>query len=361
MLQEIESNLAASVLIVDDQEMVKNLLARLLSKFGYETLTASNAGEAVQRMKQHPCEAAILDIHLPGKDGIQLLREMKASFPETAIIMMSAAQEIETALLALKLGAYDYITKPFHQKAVESCLQRALEKRELLIRSRAYQKSLQRQVKERTRDLEEALARIEFTYDATIKALGAALDLRDSETENHCLRVAGFVLKLARSVGIEDSRTLRDIEWGAYLHDIGKIGIPDAILMKPGRLTAEEREVIKQHPLLGYRLLNRIRFLQGAAELVLAHHEWYDGSGYPRGLAGKDIPLSARLFAVADTIDAMTSDRPYRKALPVEAVGKELMKLAGIQFDPVIVEAFLLIPKEEWGDNGAPAQSGAAS
>ena len=361
MLQEVESSLATSVLIVDDQEMVKNLLARLVSQFGYEAVPASNAEEAMQRLEEHPCEAAILDIQLPGKNGIQLLRELKASHPETAVIMMSAAQEVETALMALRLGAYDYITKPFHQKAVESCLQRALEKRDLLIRSRAYQKSLHRQVTERTKDLEEALTQIEFTYDATIKALGAALDLSDSETENHCLRVAGFVLKLARSMGIEDAKALRDIEWGAYLHDIGKIGIPDAILMKPGKLDPEEREVIKQHPLLGYRLLNRIQFLRGAAELVLAHHEWYDGSGYPRGLAGRDIPLSARLFAVADTIDAMTSDRPYRKALPIEAAGKELMKLSGIQFDPTIVESFLLIPKEDWGGSTAVAESGAAS
>ena len=146
MLQEVESSLATSVLIVDDQEMVKNLLARLVSQFGYEAVPASNAEEAMQRLEEHPCEAAILDIQLPGKNGIQLLRELKASHPETAVIMMSAAQEVETALMALRLGAYDYITKPFHQKAVESCLQRALEKRDLLIRSRAYQKSLHRQV-----------------------------------------------------------------------------------------------------------------------------------------------------------------------------------------------------------------------
>jgi len=183
-------------------------------------------------------------------------------------------------------------------------------------------------VKERTEELES-------TYDATIKVLGGALDLRDSETEDHCLRVEAYVLKLAKIVGIEDKKILRDLELGAFLHDIGKIGVPDAILLKPGKLTEEEKKVIETHPELGYDLIKQI----------------LDGSGYPRGLRGIDIPLPARLFTVADTIDAMTSSRPYRKALPIEAVGKELRKLSGVQFDPQIVDAFFSVPEREWGTN----------
>ena len=154
-------------------------------------------------------------------------------------------------------------------------------------------------------------------------------------------------MKLAKAIGVKDKKILKDIEWGAFLHDIGKIGVPDAILLKPGKLTTEEMELVKTHPELGFRLLSQIPFLKGASELVLAHHESYDGNGYSRGLKTEDIPLSARLFAVADTIDAMTSDRPYRKALPLQAVGKELKRLSGIQFDPQVVEAFFSIPEGE--------------
>jgi putative nucleotidyltransferase with HDIG domain len=336
------------VLVVDDQEMVRNLLGYMLETMGYETAVAHNADAALAQLEAAAFEAAVLDIQMPGRDGIELLKEVTTRFPDTAVIMMSGLQQIEIALSAMKLGAYDYITKPFTQNVVESCLQRALDKRSLILENRAYQENLEAQVHTRTKELEAALHQIEFTYDATIKALGAALDLRDSETENHCLRVASFVLKLARAVGIGDRVVLRDIEWGAYLHDIGKIGIPDAILMKPARLNAEEREIIKRHPVLGHRLLNRIQFLKGASDLVLAHHEWYDGSGYPRGLHSNDIPMSARLFSVADTIDAMTSDRPYRKAMSIGVVGKELRKLSRIQFDPDVVEAFFRIPNSEW-------------
>lgn len=249
----------ANILIVDDQEEIRGLLSRLLDGFDYRTAAAGNAEEAMAQLSRSSFEAAIVDIQMPGTNGIQLLRELKSLSPDIAVVMMSGVREIETALTALKLGAYDYITKPFNRDLVHGCLKRALEKRSLVIQGRLYQANLEKQVQERTRELENALHKIEFTYDATIKALGAALDLRDSETENHSLRVASFVLKLAETIGIDDGEALRDIEWGAYLHDIGKIGIPDGILMKPGKLSSEEKEIIKGHPVLGYNLLNRIQ------------------------------------------------------------------------------------------------------
>jgi HD-GYP domain-containing protein (c-di-GMP phosphodiesterase class II) len=217
---------------------------------------------------------------------------------------------------------FGYIVKPFNLTVVESRLEQVQKKRSLLIENRNYKLHLEHLVEERTHELEQALDKTSRTYDETIKTLGGALDLRDSETENHCIRVAANVLILAKASGIRDKNQLRDIEWGAYLHDIGKIGVPDSILL--------------------------IQFLEGAAELVRNHHESYDGKGYPRGLKGSEIPLSARLFAVADTIDAMTSDRPYRKALTIEAVCKELKRLSGIQFDPQVVEVFFSLPKAEW-------------
>lgn len=334
----------AKTLVVDDEELIRDLMVHTLNNYGYEVETAGNADEALERMDRSSVELALIDIQMPGKSGIELLGEIVDKYPDTAVVMVSGINEIDTALTTMKMGAYDYITKPFTPSVVAQRIELALEKRRLIIENRNYQLNLEKLVKERTEELVS-------TYDATIKALGGALDLRDSETEDHCRRVAAYVLKLAKIVGIEDEKILRDLELGAFLHDIGKIGVPDAILLKPGKLTEEEKKVIETHPELGYDLINQIQFLMEASELVLSHHEWFDGSGYPRGLRGSDIPLPARLFTVADTIDAMTSDRPYRKALPIEAVGKELRKLSGVQFDPQIVDAFFSVPEREWGTN----------
>jgi len=335
--------------VVDDEELIRDLLVRTLGDYGYEVEAAGNGDEALESMDRSSIELALVDIQMPGKNGIELLGEIVDRYPDTAVVMVSGINEIDTALTAMKMGAYDYITKPFIPRVVEQRLEQALEKRRLTIENRNYQLNLEKLVKERTEELES-------TYDATVKALGGALDLRDSETEDHCHRVAAYVLKLAEAVGIEDEKILRDLELGAFLHDIGKIGVPDAILLKPGGLSEEERKVIETHPQLGYDLVKQIPFLKGASELILFHHEWFDGSGYPRGLRGSDIPLSARLFTVADTIDAMRSDRPYRKALPAEEVGKELRRLSGVQFDPRIVDAFFSVPEREWGPNSEGAE-----
>jgi len=334
----------AKTLVVDDEELIRDLMVHTLNNYGYEVETAGNADDALERMDRSSVELALIDIQMPGKSGIELLGEIVDKYPDTAVVMVSGINEIDTALTTMKMGAYDYITKPFTPSVVAQRIELALEKRRLIIENRNYQLNLEKLVKERTEELVS-------TYDATIKALGGALDLRDSETEDHCRRVAAYVLKIAKIVGIEDEKILRDLELGAFLHDIGKIGVPDAILLKPGKLTEEEKKVIETHPKLGNDLIKQIQFLKGASELVLSHHEWFDGSGYPQGLRESDIPLPARLFTVADTIDAMTSDRPYRKALPIEAVGKELRKLSGVQFDPQIVDAFFSVPEREWGTN----------
>lgn len=337
----------ATVLIVDDEKAIRDILQQALHT-RFAVVPAQNGTQALSEFEKRSIHLALLDVQMPGMDGIQLLEEIGRRSPDTAVVMISGVNQVDTALESIKKGAFDYITKPFSLNAVLSCIDRALERRRLILENRTYQQNLESQVQERTSALQEALGKIESVYDETIKALGAALDLRDSETEHHCLRVASFVLKLARKLGVNESNRLKDIEWGAFLHDIGKIGVPDAILMKPGKLTEEEREIIRTHPVLGFRMLREIPFLKGAAEVVFSHHESYDGSGYPQGLSGKDIPLSARLFAVADTIDAMTSDRPYRDAQPIEEVGNELKRLAGKQFDPQIVDVFFSIPPAEW-------------
>ena len=343
-----ETNKKANVMVVDDEEMIRDLLTWSLQISGYGVVTAPNAAEASAAMALSDFELALIDIQMPGEDGIALLGRIVEQYPDTAVIMASGLNEIETAITTLKMGAYDYVTKPFDSHVVESRLERALEKRALIIENRNYHVNLEHLVEERTHELKQALSETTRTYAATIKTLGAALNLRDSKTEDHCNRVAAYVLKLARAYGVKDKDQLRDIEWGAYLHDIGKIGVPDAVLLKPGKLTPAERSLIETHSELGYQLLKEIQFLDGAAELVLTHHESYDGTGYPRGLKGSHIPLSARLFAVADTVDAMTSDRPYRKALSIEVAGEELKRLSGVQYDPRVVDVFFSLPKEEW-------------
>ena len=335
------------VLIVDDEKAIRDILSHAL-RTRFEIVATENVEQALSEIGSSSFNLALLDIQMPGMDGIQLLEQIGRRSPDTAVVMISGVNEVETALDTIQKGAFDYITKPFSLHEVLSCIDRALERRRLVLENRAYQQNLEVLVDERTRELQDTLGRIETIYDETIKALGVALDLRDSETELHCLRVSSFVLKLARKMGLTEGSRLKDIEWGAFLHDIGKIGVPDSILMKPAKLTEEERKIIQTHPVLGYQMLRKIPFLKGAAEVVYSHHESYDGSGYPQGLQGEDIPISARLFAVADTIDAMTSDRPYRKALPIEEVSRELKKLTGKQFDPTIVDVYFSIPSTEW-------------
>ncbi|MCK4514122.1 MAG: response regulator, partial [Spirochaetaceae bacterium] len=275
-----------NLLVVDDDDLIRDLLAHALKGHHYEVVTTENADDALAAMGNSPFELALVDIQMPGEDGLALLPKILEISPDTAVVMMSGQGDIEPAVSAIKMGAYDYVTKPFGVGVVETRLGRALEKRKLTIENRNYGLHLERLVEERTRELQQALDTKSRTYDETIKTLGAALDLRDSETEDHCRRVAGYVLRLAKASGMRDKDLLRDIEWGAYLHDIGKIGIPDSILLKKGKLTSEERAVVETHSEVGYLLLKRIQFLEGAAELVLCHHESFDGSGYPRGLRG---------------------------------------------------------------------------
>jgi len=342
------TNKKARLLAVDDDELTRRVLSKILASLGYEVVSAQDSVDALVKMSISDFELALVDIQMPGENGVVLLEKIVEQYSDTAIIMMSGLGEIETAITTLKMGAYDYITKPFSRDVLQSRVELALEKRKLSIEKRNHRLNLEHLVEERTLELKRALGKINRTYDETIKTLGTALDLQDSETEEHCERVAAYVLKLARAGGVNDEDQLRNIKWGAYLHDIGKIGIPPAILLKPGKLSRTEKAMIEKHPELGYQLLKKIQFLGGAAELVLNHHESYDGTGYPRGLRGEDIPLSARLFTVADTMDAMTSDRPYRKALPFEAVRKELKRLSGAQFDPQVVEIFFSLAEAEW-------------
>jgi putative nucleotidyltransferase with HDIG domain len=222
-----------------------------------------------------------------------------------------------------------------------------LEHRRLLLENRNYQRNLEQLVEQRTGELKKALNELEQSYDATLEALGGALDLKDSETVGHCKRVTAYTMAMAKAMNLP-VESLPQIARAAFLHDIGKMAIPDRILQKPGPLDDEERIVMRTHCDIGYKMLLRIPFLTQAAEIVLSHQEYYDGTGYPRGLRGEQIPLGARIFAVADAVDAMLSDRPYRKALGVDYARREVKKCSGTQFDPKVVEVFLSLPESIW-------------
>ncbi|RMF75832.1 MAG: response regulator [Acidobacteria bacterium] len=345
------------ILVVDDDAAIRDLLAEGLGAHGYSVSTAADVDAA--RGLFHRAGAfdlVLCDLNMPGSSGQELLGWLKQRDPDVAVIMVTGVAEAQVAVGCMRDGAADYVVKPFHLPEVLTRVAQALDRRRLVIENRAYQQNLEVLVGERTREVVQAMARIRTlheelrgAYDATLSALMIALDYRDFETQGHSIRVVEYTERLAREMGIDEPE-LTDIRRGTMLHDVGKIGIPDSILRKPGPLDEQEWEIMKTHAELGYRMLKDIPFLAGPAEIVLAHQEKWDGSGYPRGLRGPEIPLGARIFSVADTFDAMTSDRPYRKALSYERARQEIIDFSGRQFDPRVVEAFLEVPPEEWDE-----------
>jgi putative nucleotidyltransferase with HDIG domain len=280
-------------------------------------------------------------------NGIALLDRMHAQQPQLPVVMVTAIHDINVAIDAMRRGAYDYLLKPFEREHLVAIVQRALEHRQAMQESYNYQQSLEQVVRARTDMLRQAMEDLEHSYDVTLEALGDALDLKDSETEGHSKRVTAYTIALARAMGITPA-AIKVIARGAFLHDIGKMAIPDEILRKPGRLVPQEQEIMREHCACGYQMLRKIPFLSEAAEIVFSHQEHFDGGGYPSALRGGEIHIGARIFAIADALDAITSDRPYRKARDFDEARREILRCSGTQFDPGVVEIFLKIPNELW-------------
>lgn len=345
----------AHILIVDDNRSVRDILRMGLSEAGYRVATAESAADArTQFAAQGGFDLVLCDIDMPGESGTELLAWIKKTDPDVGVVMVTGIDDAATAVASMLSGASDYVCKPFSLTEVRARAAQALDKRRLLVENRSYQVHLERLVDERTHEVLEAMGRIRglnedlrSAYDSTLSALMIALDYRDNETQGHSLRVVSYTERLAQQLRITEPG-LTDIRRGAMLHDVGKIGIPDSILRKPAKLDAAEWETMRKHPELGWAMLRDIPFLRVAAEIVLCHQERFDGTGYPRALRALEIPIGARIFAVVDTFDAMTSDRPYRRALTYEQTRQELIDFAGAQFDPLVVEAFLCIPPHEW-------------
>jgi len=323
------------ILVVDDEGTIREVLFRTLSDEGYECRMAANVDEAVQMIEDRPVDLILSDIMMPGRTGVDLLKQVMVDAPDTAVIMVTAVADTQTAIKAMKMGAYDYVTKPFNLVEVLMSVERALEKRALIISNREYREHLEQRVEEQTSQIRE-------TFLGAVKALAQALEAKDPYTNGHSIRVTELSVTLAREMGL-DQATVDKIRLAGQVHDIGKIGVPEAILHKAEKLTDEEFDQIKEHPSIGEKILIPVIKDHVVLDIVRCHHERYAGGGYPNGLKKDAIPLGARIMAVADAYDAMTSNRPYRSALSPDKAKAQLMANRGSQFDPEIADLFIRV------------------
>ena len=333
------------ILVLEDEETVQSVVQAMLKIRGFDCDTAGTVAEARARLSTVSYDIVLVDVHLPDGSGLELIGQVGAESP--MVIVMTGSSNIQTAVQAIRGGAIDFITKPFSVgqflQRVDSALQEWRSRETLQGHARA----LEALVRQKTEELSRTSRQIDEVCDMTVAALGAALNLKDHETADHCARVSENSVTLGRLLSLPGPE-LKNLKWGAYLHDVGKIGIPEQLLLKKGALLPEERRIMQKHPLMGHAMIRNIEFLGRATDIVLAHHESYDGTGYPKGLRGESIPLAARIFSVVDTLDAMTSDRPYRAALPFSSVAEELQAKAGTMFDAQVVKTFLRAPQSAW-------------
>src|SRR5712691_8112289 len=337
------------VLVVDDEAPARNVLALVLAQIGLRCEKAACGEEALHILEEKQTHVVISDLQMPGISGMELLAKVRQLYPHLVFLVVTGTDDIQVGIQAMQEGADDYLVKPFQvdPSVVSTSLARALHKKRLEQEVENYRRHLEEMVAEQTQQLREALCEVERSYEHTLEALGVAVDLRDSSTAGHSRRVFLYSIESGRAMGGLEHE-LKNIAMGAWLHDIGKLAIPDAFLFNPAAITDEERQVMQRHVQIGYDLVKGIPFLSNAAEIILGHHERCDGSGYPRGLKAEEIPVGARIFAVADTFDAMTSDRPYRRALPFAASREVIERGAGTQYDAHVARVFLSTPDETW-------------
>jgi len=328
----------ANILVVDDEESVRHLLSRMLLRGGYECTLAADAAEARKFIKDRNFELILCDVAMPGESGIDFIRYVAAEYPDTAIIMVTVVDDPEIAETALEAGIYGYIIKPFNVNEMIINIRNSLRRRELEIADRAYRGNLEREVEERTAELQKTLSGV-------IYALTMTVEYRDPYTAGHQQRVSDLASAIAKEMGFPKDK-IAGIRMAGALHDIGKIAIPVEILSKPGRLSKTEFELIKNHSQVGYDILKSIKFPWPIAQIVLQHHERMDGSGYPQGLSGKDILLEARILGVADVVEAMASYRPYRPAIGIDKALEEISINRGKLYDIKVVDACLRVFKE---------------
>lgn len=343
-----------TIFIIDDEEPIRKVLNTHLVKEGYNVIQSQGGGEVFEALRSASFELVICDIRMPEVDGIQVLAHVRESYPAVPVIMLTGLTDVATVIEVMKKGAFDYLMKPVKKEDLLVVIGRAFVHRDLLVRNREleienkeYQMFLEQKVRERTRELntkaqelQKANSLLKTMNIQFINVLAETIEAKDHHTSGHCNRMRHLCVELGKAAGLslEDLETL---EYAAILHDLGKIGINESVLNKQGPLDEAECMHIKEHTEIGEKILKGVPLMAGVAEVVVAHHENFDGTGYPRGLKGDGIPLSARIIAVVDLYDAMISDRPYRKGMELERVIEEMKRVAGTQLDPSMVELFV--------------------
>ena len=352
-----------TVLFVDDEVNILKAIQRLLRHEPINVLTASRPQEALEMLERSPAQVVVSDQRMPEMSGVDLLSAIRERHSDMVRMMLTGYTEMNIAVEAINKGEiYRLITKPWNDDELKATLRQAFDHydlkgeikrlnqvtREQNFKLQDMNKNLEAKVRERTLQLDLKNQELRTAYIQTIGALAEAIDAKDAYTRGHSERVAVYASRIARRMNMTKD-VIERVYFSGLLHDVGKIGVPDAIITKPARLTAEEYEEIKKHPEIGAKILEPVEFLSNVVPCVRHHHEWFDGSdrGYPDRLMGEKIPLPSRVILVADTVEAMTSDRPYRKALPIDTVVAELRKYSGSQFDPVVVDAFLALLEDE--------------
>jgi cyclic di-GMP phosphodiesterase len=325
---------AMRCLVVDDEPRLRRVLVRLLEGEGFTCLEAGSGVEALEQLEQEPVPLVVSDLRMPQMDGVALLREIMRRWPDTAVVMVTAVAEVESAVACLQLGALDYVGKPFHLDEVRARVMQALDKRALKLELKSYQQHLEDRVRAQAR-------RIEELFLGGVQALAQAIEAKDAYLKGHSIRVAEYAAAIARTLGC-DANQLDTIALGGHLHDIGKIGVREEVLHKQSQLSDAEYRHVMEHTVIGARILGPLLHDNPVIiAIVRSHHERLDGKGLPDGLKGDAIPPLVRIVTVADAFDAMTSERPYRHSLPVDRALAELKEGGGVQFDPAVVDAFL--------------------
>jgi len=328
------------ILVIDDESEIVAFIRELLTHRGYEVVGLSDSREALNTFKSFQPDVCILDFRMPYVSGSVILDLLKEADSTVEVIFLTAQDETSLAVDLMKRGAIDFLLKPVELNQLSLSVSRAMEHRRLVKENEAYRVHLERLVAEKTKALNEALSTLTQVHSATLDALSMALDFRDQSTSGHSRRVAELTAAVARSMGVTGTELVQ-IEHGALLHDIGKLKIPDSILWKPGKLNDDEWQTMRRHAEYGYEFLKNLEWLSDAAEVVYCHHEKYDGSGYPRGCRGDEIPFGARIFAIVDTIDAMIYKRPYNRPVTFRDASEEIRRCSGSQFDPSLIDSTL--------------------
>lgn len=356
-------SLKGSILVVDDEPVFLEWVSRVLSENGYAVTAAGSLAHAQQylRRPEGVLDVLLTDLLLTDGDGLDLVRAAGQISQKPVCLIMTGHLQKESGVEALRHGVFDVLEKPFLEEQLLMAVNRAMEHRHLLQANLRYQNHLEELVTERNEALGAALEEVRESYEFVLQALASMLDVRERQTGEHSLRVAEVSRLLGRQLGLSEKQC-QDICEGALLHDIGKIGIPDSILLKKGPLDEAEWEIMKRHPEIGYRVISKGKFLKAAADIVYCHQERYDGTGYPRGLKGEQIPLGARIFSVADAYDAMRSKRSYKDAYSPEETLARILAERGRQFDPAVVDALVQCQREvenigQWDQSGAASQS----